>query len=298
MPKYDDFGRPIYETAEEYNRAHRAGNTTQSYSNRERKNNSQTVKKRSYGTQRTTGSDVKKSVSKRALVVAIGALAYILAMTVFLMLNSVRSPVGEYEEQWVEVEEIVPDNEGEYFGDDTTPLPEGFETFSYNGQSFSLPTTMEEINHMGFTLKEEYDESYMLHMLPTEYEETLILNDEDGFMAAMIRVSNYMDEKIPLAKAQVNYFYIENPTAYGYDEDGILPDFVFGDGLTFESSYDELEAYFGTPHYHYEDHSEEGSYYDNYEWAYYGEDETHFVSITFWNGVIADVGIEKRVLEE
>ena len=73
----------------------------------------------------------------------------------------------------------------------------------------------------------------------------------------------------------------------------MLPNFVFGDGLTFESSYEELETYFGTPHYHYEDHSEEGSYYDNYEWSYYREDEIHFVSVTFWNGVIADVGIEK-----
>ena len=294
MPKYDDFGRPIYETAEEYNRAHRDGNTTQSYSNIERKSNSQTVKKRSYGTQRTTGSDVKKTVSKKALVVAIGALVYILVITVFLMLNSVRSPVFEYEEQWVDMDEAALDNNVEYPGDDTTPLPDGFETFIYNDQSYSLPTSMEEINAMGFSLEAEYDETYIL---PTEYEENLILNGEDGFMAAMIRVSNYMDEEIPLAKAQVNYFYIENPMAYDFNEDVMLPNFVFGDGLTFESSYDELEAYFGTPHYHYEDHSEEGSYYDNYEWSYYGEDEIHFVSVTFWNGVIADVGIEKRIFE-
>ncbi len=74
---------------------------------------------------------------------------------------------------------------------------------------------------MGFTLEEEYDETYMI---PMQYEENLILNDED--------------------------------------------------------------------------HSEEGSFYDSYEWAYYGEKEIHFVCITFWNGVISNVGIEKRVIEE
>ena len=96
--------------------------------------------------------------------------------------------------------------DGEYIGDDSTPLPEGFETFSYNGQSYTLPTTMEEIYTMGFTLEEMYDENYIL---PTEYEESLILNDENGY-AGMIGISNYTGEEIPLGKAQVNYFYIEN----------------------------------------------------------------------------------------
>ena len=31
MAKYDDFGRPIYETAEEYNRAHKTAGSAYTY---------------------------------------------------------------------------------------------------------------------------------------------------------------------------------------------------------------------------------------------------------------------------
>ena len=292
MTKYDDFGRPIYETAEEYNRAHRAGTNTRTYEDRENSYNTK-FRKKTYRTQRTTGQYTKQNTSKKTKVLLIGIAVYVSVIIVVLLFNLVGSfEDGIYEDNFTAIEEAAVDVDEEYLGDNSTPLPEGFETFSYNGQSYTLPTTMEEIYTMGFTLEEMYDENYIL---PTEYEESLILNDENGY-AGMIGISNYTGEEIPLGKAQVNYFYIENPSAYEFNEEGSLPDFVFGDGFTFESSYEELEAYFGVPYYHYEEHSEEGSFYDSYEWAYYGEDEIHFVSITFWNGVISNVGIEKRVI--
>ena len=56
----------------------------------------------------------------------------------------------------------------------------------------------------------------------------------------------------------------------------------------------------------YEDHSEEGYYYDQYQWMYYKEsdgdsnasDEIHFVQISFYNGVIESVSLEKTVVED
>ena len=127
------------------------------------------------------------------------------------------------------------------------PLPEGFETFTYNGQTYTLPESYEELVDEGF------------------------MEDEDAF-------------------------YIDNPMLY--DEVVTVPDLVFGDGLTFESTYEDLEAYFGTPYYHYEDHSEPGYYYDSYEWCYDGDYESHYVSVTFLEGVMSDVVIDKIVYEE
>ena len=294
MAKYDDFGRPIYETAEEYNRAHRAENNTHIYDSPESDAHKHQTIKNTYRNPHGAEQYTKQKRLKKSTVLIIGVAICFIAMVLFLMFNMVRGSTGvrEPENNWVNIEEEVVDVEEEYLGDDTTPLPEGFETFSYNGQIYSLPATFTEINQMGFSLEEAYNENYML---PSEYEETLVLNDKDGYMAAMICVSNHTSEAISLDKSQVHYFYIENPMAF--DETEEVPDFMFGDGLTLESSYEEVEAYFGIPYYHYEDHSEENCFYDSYQWEYYSEEETHFVSITFWNGVISDVGIEKRVTD-
>lgn len=280
MSKYDEFGRPIYETAEEYNRAHGTG----SYHNAERKSTSYTEKKTTYRKQRTIGQNEKRSVSPKVIVLAIGALVYLVVMAVTLMSNIVRD--NDSIENWANVEEEAVAVREEYLGDTVTPLPDGFETFSYKGQTYALPTTMADILKMGFTLEEAYDENYML---PPQYEETVILNGENGYMVAMVGMSNYTDDEIPLEDATIHYFYIDTATIYD------MTDFVFGDGFTFESSYEDLETYFGIPYYHYEDYTEDYAY-DNYEWAYYGEEETHIVNISFWNGMISDIGIEKRIL--
>lgn len=297
MAKYDEFGRPIYETAEEYNKAHKRGNYSRTYDNPEGNAYKHETIKKTYSNQRGTGQYASQTSFKtKSMIIGIAVCVITMVVILVFSFSMVRSSYGVAEEpleDWVDIEEVV-DAEEEYIGDDTTPLPEGFETFSYNGQTYSLPTTMEEIFKMGFTLEEEYYE-HTNTMIPPEYDDTLSLNNEDGTMVAMVRVSNYTDEEMPLSKCQVSYFYIENPVAY--DEEATVPDFVFGDGLTLESSYEEVEAYFGVPYYHYEDHSEEDCFYDSYQWEYYGEKEIHFVSITFWNGVISDVGIEKQVIE-
>lgn len=296
MPNYDEFGRPIYETAEEYNKAHKRG-SYRTYDSPEGDAYVHKPMKKAYHAQRTVGQSGAKKGLKKSKLIIIGVAIYFIVMMVFLLFHIARSSfVERYEEAVPEHLVVVGDEDEdfeEYIGDDSTPLPEGFETFSYNGQTYSLPTTMEEIFQMGFVLEEEYDEN---DMMPAEYEETMILNDKDGYMAAMIQVCNDMDEEIPLSKCRVNFFYVENSAAY--DEEGTVPVFVFGDGLTFESIYEEIEAYFGVPYYHYQDHSEDGYFYDSYQWEYYGEEEVHFVSITFWNGVIADVGIEKRIMAQ
>lgn len=294
MAKYDEFGRPIYETAEEYNKARKTGKNIRSYESPEGNAYKHNTMKETYRNQSVTKSYANRTGSKKVKSLVVGLAVFFVVLNVVIVLsmfNMVRGSHNdifqELEDSWIDLDDAS--GHGEYLGDDTSPLPEGFETFSYNGQTYTLPTTFEEIDKMGFSLEEGYDEN---DMFTTEYEELLTLSDKNGSMYAMIGVNNYTGEEIPLGKCQVDYFYIENPAAF--DEEEMVPDFVFGNGLTMESSLMDLVAYFGIPYYHYEDHSEEGYFYDSYEWAYYGEDETHFVSVTFWNDVISNVSIEKN----
>lgn len=299
MAKLDANGRPIYETAEEYNKAHGTGTSRRTYDSPEGDNYKHNSYKQTQSYQKAVERQKSPaSKTKKLLLILVVVIIVTQILAIFTILRATTGVFDSYEENWYEddwgdFEDGEDNGYGEYVGDDSTPLVEGFQTFSYNGETYTLPTTFQEITKMGFTLEEEYDDNYELR---AGYEELLILNGADGYMDAMIRVNNKTDEDILLEECIVDYFYIENEAAY-YNEEPI-PDFVFGNGLTFESSYEDVEAYFGTPYYHYSDHDGDDSYYDSYEWAYYGTDEVQYVNITFWNGVITDVGIEKREYEE
>lgn len=292
MAKLDDFGRPIYETAEEYNRAHKGGVCPRPYDSPEGENYQ---KKQSAAQRHSLQEGRYKAKVIIGGVIGVFAIIYLFIIGVMMINMAAESPGSSYEENWEE--NIM---ETEYFGTDEVPLPEDFDLFSYNGEFYRIPTDYWKISQMGFEL-EEYTEG---DCFPAEYEEMLDLYDEDGYMRAMIRINNHTETEIPLEECMVDYIYIENPVIF--DDAEVLPDFVFGDGLTFESSYEEVEAYLGTPYYHYADHSEEGYYYDQYQWSYYKEadwmtnepDEIHFMQITFYNDVIESVSIEKKVYEE
>ena len=300
MAKYDDFGRPIYETAEEYNKVRRAQTESRTYESPEGDSYQHNTYKQTQKYEKAATHYEKKTgpkSGKKFVLILVGVILVTQIAVVFMLFRTTSGIYDRYEENWYEEDWVDQDDYGdngygEYIGDDVQPLPEKFNIFSYNGVTYTLPTTYQEITKMGFFLEEGYEE---LDTFPAEYEALLNLNDEDGYLAGMIRVNNHTDEEVPLEQCVVDYFYLGNDAAYSDME--TAPDFVFGDGFTFESSYEELEAYFGVPYYHYEDHEEEGYYYDNYEWAYYGEEEIHFVSITFWNGIISDVSIEKRAYE-
>lgn len=297
MTQYDDFGRPIYETAEEYNKANKARRATHAYTNLDGdvyETSKVTPEKRS---QTATQRHAMRTGSKNAkkLIVGLVVFAIVINVSIVAMLFNLTGGFsgGSYEENiedWISFEDD--EGYGEYLGDDTTPLPEFFESFSYNGQIITLPTTFEELSDMKFVIDIEYSKN---EMMPSGYSELIDLIDADGNIFAIVSVDNYTEYDIPLGKCTVDYFSIQNPAVY--DDTQPVPDFEFGNGLTFESTYEDLEAYFGIPYYHYEDHSEEGYYYDSYEWQYSGEYENHYVTITFWNGLISDVGIQKSVIE-
>lgn len=289
MQKYDDFGRPIYETAEEYNRAHRIGGSVFTKESLEREANNYSKKRTSAPKETAAQRHANRTNSKKAKTLVIGLVAFFIALNaviIFSMSNLVGSvgaqPEPVYPDTWE-------DDYSEYLGDVETPLPDGYENFVYNGVAYTLPMTYEIISQMGFVLEEDYE---LDDLIPTEFNEMLSLYADDGDTFAMVIVKNNTGESIPLAQCTVEYFYIENPAAF--DEIGITPDFSFGAGINFESTYEEVETYLGVPYYHYADHSEEGCYYDAYEWSYYGDDEYHHVNIVFWNGLISDISIQKE----
>ena len=119
MTKYDDFGRPIYETAEEYNRAHRSETNTRTYDNMGDAYNSKS-RKRTYRTQRMTGQYTKRNTSKKTKVLLIGIAVYVSVIIVVLLFNLVGSfEDGIYEDNFTAIEEAVVDVDDEYIGDNT-----------------------------------------------------------------------------------------------------------------------------------------------------------------------------------
>jgi hypothetical protein len=130
------------------------------------------------------------------------------------------------------------------------------------------------------------------------------LCDEEGYWIGCIRINNDTDAEIPVGKALVDYFQIYNLATHYSDEE--TPDFSFGDGLTFDSSYDDVEFYFGVPYDYYEIESDDGECYEYYQWIYYQTadedsdelDEVHYVQICFFNDVMESVTIEKKKVEE
>ena len=156
MAKYDDFGRPIYETAEEYNRAHRTGINTRTYTSTDGDTYRQASTSKSY--------NINKKKLKKSSLLIIGVAIYFGVMIVFLMFNMVGiSHNDAYEVMEEEVDDIIissDDEYGEFLGDTTIPLPEEFETFSYNGQTNTLPSSFEEVLEMGLFL-EGYDEAVL-----------------------------------------------------------------------------------------------------------------------------------------
>ena len=282
MKKYDEFGRPIYETAEEYNQAHRnAKQHTHTYETvNDCKNMHKTASQRY---QKPFASTNGKSL------VAVFVIVFVVIVSCFVGIMGGVVSMVENSDNYYEEEEYYM----ETYGDDSIPLPEGFESFTWDGQTYTLPTYFEDFLELDYTLSMTFEED---ELLPPGFDDVITFYDENENLIAMVGVQNPTEDEIPLEKCTVNYFYIENPAAFYINQSA--PDFEFVNGFTFDSYYHQLEAFFGEPYYHYEDHSEEGYYYDSYDWVYYGENETHYISVTFWNDEISDVSIRKIVWEQ
>ena len=177
------------------------------------------------------------------------------------------------------------DGYSETLGDGDVPLVEGYNTFTLNGVTYSVPMTYEQFSQMGYTIEAGY-ENFILE--PDTYE-NMVINGDDGYMVGMIRVVNDTNVVLSLEECTVDYIRLDNEAAH--DDKQAALDLTFGNGtLNIHSSYADVEAFMGQPTYLYID---EETGYENYTWYYYGEEEYQSFDIYFQNGVIAEFCIER-----
>ena len=158
MAKLDDFGRPIYETAEEYNQAHRGCVCPRSYDSPDGAN----YQKKQTVAQRHATVQGSKSAMKKVLAI----LGVILSINVGAIFSLLGNLADDIEVGHVEEEVQVYD---EYLNQGDTPLVEGYEKFFYNGEYYSIPTNYWKISQMGFeTVVYDADE-----LIPAGYEEII-----------------------------------------------------------------------------------------------------------------------------
>ena len=153
MAKLDDFGRPIYETAEEYNKAHKGGVCPRPYDDPNGENYQQNTGNRmkNYKTvaQRHATVQGSKNSMKIVLVIVLFFIGLNIGIVFVMLGNSMSDGEISFEENVHIYDEML--------SDPSTPLPEGYEMFSYNDQFYRVPTNYWKISQMGF-VSEDYTE--------------------------------------------------------------------------------------------------------------------------------------------
>lgn len=192
------------------------------------------------------------------------------------------------DEIWEEEDYLDPDVFEDYPGTDEVPLTEGFESFTHKGVSYSVPMSYDAFMNMGYILEEGYENS----SIEAESWENIWFYDEAGNELGSIRISNDTKKEIPLEQGVVDYIYFDNPASYITDGSAVELDLIFGDGFDMSTSYEELEAWLGTPYYVSVDTSGDVAY-TSYEWIYNGDDKYQSIIINYLDGVITDIAFEQ-----
>jgi len=197
---------------------------------------------------------------------------------------------GLYDEIYDELYDNFYDDDSyisEYPGTDDVPLPKGFNEFTFNGVAYSLPMSFAEFEQMGYTIAD----AYIGKEIDDEDYEYISILDENGYYAGTIGVFNYTEADLPVEQCVVAYIRLDNDAAYEEDALSNL-NFTFANGLDMNSTYEEIEAFMGTPSYYYKSNSSDSDY-ESYSWYYHGDDGTYqCVEIIFWDGTISGVSIE------
>ncbi|MBR2044743.1 MAG: hypothetical protein IJ958_01245 [Agathobacter sp.] len=201
------------------------------------------------------------------------------------------------EEDWDDEDEWMDEGELEeyedvvesYPGTDTVYLVEGFADFTYNGVAYSIPMSYDTFTTMGYTLEEGFDEEYVFD---AQTYETIWFYDEEGYELGRIRISNDTEDALALKDCVVDYIYFDNPASYIYDGSFDHIDLVFGEEFDMLTTYEELEAWLGTPYYICVDNSTDSEFI-TYEWTYYGDDKYQSIVVNYIDGVITDIAFEQ-----
>jgi len=283
MAKTDSFGRPYYETAEEYNQAHRQAKASGTYGQMQQE-------KRAYS--HTVGHGTKKQYGKRndgkvIATMGLGVGIIIIAIVTILTMSMVDGGATPEQNYYEEDELMLDDDNFVMTGVDDVPLAEGFDVISYEGVYYTIPMTYDEFCLLDVPLQ-VYPSGGQ--ELSAGYFETLDLEDADGNIIGYIRIENETDEDIPRGECSIKQMMFSSDAAYDGDMSK-APDVTFANGLDMSCSYEDLELNMGIPTYKYMDEDDEGNIYEAYHWEYYGENHSEYFYVNFWNGVMTDVSV-------
>ncbi len=213
---------------------------------------------------------------------------------IFDIQKELENDFGEWKDYLEPVPEpAIPDYEGTgaYTGelsDGDMALPAGFETFTLNGKTYSLPMTYEDFKTMGYNMERGFEGSLME---PDTGETITFLNDY-GYMVGSITVANHSSIVKPFEECMIESIYLNNDGAY---DNGETLDLVFGDGFTVNTTFEELESYLGAPCYTYYNKIDTGEVYEDYSWYYLGDKEYHDFYVSYINGEISTISIGKQI---
>lgn len=328
-------GRPVYETAEEYNQARRQDQ--QAYEQPQERSSGTPMQNHfviqlvfaiveillcvfspvtmvlaiialvfavqansAYKTRKEIDFQVKSKVANILLIVggafaAFSVVLLVLIASLFVTtFHSVMHEVGQIYNGDVDafVEDIFGDYENrpdsgaytENLHEGDVPLADGFDTFSMDGRTYSVPMSYEDFMKMGFVMDKRYD---TLILEPGEYE-AISINHEDGSMQLLVRFSNHTNVVLPLQECEAEYLYFNNDAAYDASLEPM--DLRFADGLDLDCSYEDVTRFMGEPTTRY---VAEADGYENYMWYYEGETEYQSFSISFLKGKVCDICFER-----
>ena len=174
-------------------------------------------------------------------------------------------------------------------GDGSTPLAVGFNEFTWNGVSYSLPMDYSEFLKLGIGLV-DFVETTEFPAGEYEVYELILENGYEG----VVRIANNTDAALAANNCEVEYLYIYNPEAYYGVAGASIADAnmtILG-GLSLDCSYVEVENYLGTPTYIYKEIDETYGRFETYRWYYTGNDEYQMIQISFYNDNIYDISID------
>lgn len=155
-------------------------------------------------------------------------------------------------------------------------------TFAINGEVYSVPNYPDSYTAAGLTWEDCY---YTDKIAEDDYELYYLEDPVSGETIGLVWIANVGVGSCSPEDGIAFQVNIENESIYG----GYKPNLVFGDGLTFDSSIEDIIAYYGEPddESHYSDSSSSS---DTYYW--YMDDDYCGIEVDFYDGQFYEIYIE------
>lgn len=232
----------------------------------------------------------KKSKISSLLLIFGGMWMFISILFNVFVLNTVFE---QLDESGIELDYMLDDLEeyeyydeynGEYTGTDDVPLVEGFHSYTYEGNTYSIPISFAEFEQTGWLLNGHSKDEVITGGA------TMWLNfcDSEENVLGMIQLYNSTEAEKMVSECDIVAITFEKSL---YADDDKVLDVTLVGGIRLDSTYEEIVEVMGVPTYTYT--PDDLSEYARYSWFYYGENgEYEHFEIMLWEGKIGEITIE------